>query len=456
MNVYDVMAEACMKVRSLPKSEQNSLFCEYWANPLRVNIVEEYLPYLSKENSGVIYSEFEIDQIKEMWQYVRDREPKCSFYLLVYLDNYIDFNKSFIRYCKFSPKLVQDTCHFSALGQNQAGFLLPKFKPCWEKANQHTNEELNSDPLSIVQNYLWVEKRQGWTVVNLYNDKWNNDRERPFVIACSPLTDKWTFNPRFVESTDGNIFYISEYYEVEQEKILKRTEKILEYSNAKGASVVLLPELLASHKTQKHIGRYLKRHWDYNYPRVVCTPSSGITEAGAKSNRTIVMNSRGETIFQYNKQMAYQHEKDHIKYFESITPDKQLYVLHIKGIGRVAILICADIFSDEIQDILFRGYQVNLLLIMSLTKGTDQFFRAISQSQQVSCDVVWCNSCAAYSQKSKKNKVVAYFANGHENCKMYVKKKCKKKSCVGCVMLITLSQEYNGEGKIEQQYLNIE
>ena len=95
MNVYDVMAEACMKVRSLPKSEQNSLFCEYWANPLRVNIVEEYLPYLSKENSGVIYSEFEIDQIKEMWQYVRDREPKCSFYLLVYLDNYIDFNKSF-------------------------------------------------------------------------------------------------------------------------------------------------------------------------------------------------------------------------------------------------------------------------------------------------------------------------------------------------------------------------
>ena len=129
--------------------------------------------------------------------------------------------------------------------------------------------------------------------------------------------------------------------------------------------------------------------------------------------------------------------------------------MHIKGIGRIALLICADVLHDELLS-LCEKYKITLLLVMAYTNGYDHFFRRLARMQEFYCDVVWCNSCAAYDEKKDGRPVVSYLSYGHAPSNTRQLCMCNHTSCNGCIALTTISSSYKEEGELKWLEQSIE
>lgn len=240
-------------------------------------------------------------------------------------------------------------------------------------------------------------------------------------------------------------------------------------ANTKKANIVLFPEMIFSRESQRESQRIVTEHWEYSYPRILCLPSSEFNENGKWKNQTVILNDSGHEVFLYNKQQAFQldspkeikdndgvDKKQYTKYFEPIQPDHKLTIIHVKGLGRIGVIICADIFNSDLCDILLSKYEIRLLLIMAYTAGYDQFFRKISAAKITSCDVIWCNACSAYSAFQRTGPAVAYFSYGHRKCNEDLVSHCSlpiDTVCSGCIATITIDPLYSGTGSICHEQL---
>ena len=69
----------------------------------------------------------------------------------------IDKN-NFDKYCQKMVAPIQNVYYFKSLAENSAGLIIPNFHSKWVKNNAHSSNELNEDPLSILIEYIWVDK----------------------------------------------------------------------------------------------------------------------------------------------------------------------------------------------------------------------------------------------------------------------------------------------------------
>ena len=481
LHAYDVMATLCHNIRLLSKDVQKRMYRAYWASPELAHMeIESIFSFLNRRNSAgaFIYNTLSIEDIQiigaeiEKWKMAAN-DKKLMLYLLIYLDKYIDFNESIECFFASLPSSLPNTCYFDCLNSNElmsGGKLLPRFEPNWVKGNSRGKPSLEEDPLSMMRHYFWVEDISDWEINNVYSPNWTCFKDTSYTIVCSPVTNQPTFDYINVEGEDCNYFKITNYHEDAQVLLLERFEKILAHANTKQANIVLFPEMISSRDSQKKCQRITAEHWEYSYPRILCLPSSEFNDDGNWKNQTIVLNDSGHEVFRYNKQQAFQldsaktitgsdgaEKKQYVKYFEPIQPDHKLTIMHVKGLGRIGIIICADIFNTELCNMLLSKYEIRLLLIMAYTAGYDQFFREISSARPTSCDVIWCNTCAAYTAFKKTGPAVVYFSHGHQACGENRVPHCNPPSgtlCDGCVATITIDPLYSKPGSIYYEQLS--
>lgn len=469
MNAYDIMALLCKKIRSLNEDTQHDLFVEYFKIiKTKDDVVENDIEFLSKRD-GVLTSfdsltEYQINRIIEK---IENKNSIFWLCLLIYIDDCLPVEENLNRYCDAQRIKGQNIYFFSHLSKNDAGLLIPNFHPKWQKKESTSLDELNNDLCSILKNYLWIDKLDKWNVMNFYSPKWswknNND---PYCIVCSPLSNACPFTISPV-SPEENRFFIKYYSDEKQQNIKTCFEKTLKFANEKKASIVFFPELMVSQETQNNLAGIIDDHWEYEYPRIIYLPSSFINENGEYYNQTKALNGSGEEIFTYNKQHPFQLKATKVKqslsngdefifdrYFEAIKRDYNIQIIHINGIGRIGLVICADIFDDQIQDILFQKYKINLLLIMSYTLGTNFFIRTIGSAFTYVCDVVWCNTCAAYENDRGEKIAVEYFSYGHKKHNEHKISRCNMnmEECNGCAVCVELSLVYDGDAHIQQEF----
>lgn len=163
------------------------------------------------------------------------------------------------------------------------------------------------------------------------------------------------------------------------------------------------------------------------------------------------MNDAGDVIYAYNKQRAYQHNilnaEGEIQkvYFEPIYPDNKYTVLHANQIGRIGILICADILDDDIKANFISKYDLDIVLVVSYTRGWDLFDRCLTGLNDTLSEVIVCNSCAAIEEGQNNNVYpVAYYPLGHRHRDVKFKKKCET-NCTGCVFCIEIKDNYKDD-----------
>lgn len=481
-NVYDLMAVLCCHISAFDPKSKMHLYRQFYANPESAKLeVEKHFSFLDRRTCNELYQyDFllpeQVDQISQAitkWS-SSETDKILLLSLLIYLDTYVDFESSIDKFMLHAHSPLDGVYSFMSLNANTEsvnGMLLPRFEPSWKKSSDRRRSGLTEDPLSAMQHYFWVPKIPDWNISNMFSPDWTHHEAKPYTIVCSPLINTPTFTHEIKNVNGTYYFYIASYLPKEGNLLLDRIKKVLTLAGNAGANIVLFPEILASPSCQIECQNHIHTHWDSQFPRIICLPTSEFKDNDSTwKNQLKIINDSGACITTYNKQQAFQLDMAHpsasagphkatqkIKAFEPIEADHHLTIIHVKGLGRIGILICADLFNPDIREILFHHYEVRLLLVMAYTPGHDTFFRELSAAQATYCDVVWCNSCAAYNSTQASLPAVAYFSYGHNKRSEKLVPRCQNKVlCDGCAITITIGSEYGTAGSVFYEKLPTE
>lgn len=492
-DAYDFLAWLCYLVSALP--EKQRLMSQYQSRQkdYQATIQQQFYFLDGKQTENAILHDFMtaterqiLSEQIDLWQ----RTESDRIYLIAmleYLDGYLDLKKGLAHFGKslLPENQQQGFLGFSALNQNEQavkGRLAPWLKPLWYKKNPRSREELEGDPLAVMKNYCWIPYTEhNWDIRQIYvlPEIMSAQKEEPFRIVLSPLTKRCPFNAigEYDEKQQKNIFRIN--YNTEEQKHLKQAiNRTLDYAAEQQASIVLFPEMLADEKLHYAIQEHLEE-MNLPAPELVFPPSAEYQinkedEANGilYQNTLHILTATGGEVFEYHKQNPFQFdgdrrqigknllepveahgEKQELKYYEPIESDHRVVVFHIEGVGRIAVIICADVFSEELKELLFKRLRVSLLLVLAYTFGTDMFFRCLSNAEESSTDVVWCNTCCAYKQPTTEDVVGMYFSYGHKEVKKFPICSCgtNTERCNACAIMVDIPLNYTGKGKVDRE-----
>lgn len=512
---FDLLGWLCKIITSFDKETQVSLFRKFGeTGSIRERYycaIEQTFDFLNRRSGARIklYDSFSEEQLNKICQQViwwQRRKNDYIFILAVlsYIERYFDFQESVDCFMRSAEYVSDDVVSFHALNNNNyielQGRLLPNFIPTWNKGGR-SMRSLAEHPLSIMEKYIWAPYKAPWRVSNFYSASWNHSKKTPVRIVCSPLSNESTFEyilrkvepyklnkekkyilksgkhnklkkpnvDRLKMEKPYDHFKITKYYEDRIERVQSIIEQTIRFAEDINADIALFPEMLASPQCQQKLQSYIDDQEEIDVPLTILPSAEYYDSKRGWINETQVIDNLGNNLFSYQKQHAFQLDKDDElnkidnatskprKYFEPITTNHNLYVLHMGGIGRVAIIICADIFDTELVDTLLLDYQVSLLIVLAYTDGFRLFFDRIALAQNSACEVIWCNSCSAYERNNNPDRpCVSYFSFGHKDRRTYCENSCGRKIpdvCSGCVYEIQIDSAYTGKGAITRKCL---
>ena len=268
----------CGCIYALNDDDKHRIFREYWSNIKGLNYlseIENAFDFFSiRGDTKKLYDSITRQQIETIFRKISDciREDNYLFlmHLLSYLDNYLSGMDNINRFCERKASERNDTYFFNSLSEDKNGLIIPRLQSKWKKARNNSPESLNENPLSILNNYLWIPRKQGWSITNVYNPKWNWNGEKKYAIVCSSLSNVQPFHIELCKSPGQNLFYINEYKQDEQRKIEERIKKTISFANENKAEIVLFPELMISREHLEEFSGILKQHPEYSHPRIIC------------------------------------------------------------------------------------------------------------------------------------------------------------------------------------------
>ncbi len=459
---YHILASLCCRIRALPQPQQQAQYRQFWSG-MQEGRRRTYarFPFLEPqaragEAPGTPLSPGEVQQL----QAYLESEAGADICLLSCLDRLLALPASLDRYLMAAGRGVY---RFAALGDPAAcgGLLLPRFHPQWRKRGERTGAALSEDPLSVMENYLWVDLPAcgPWQVENLYSPQWAYRGAGPFRIVCSPLLNKVPFRFETGEEGGTRYFYITAYDGAMQEAVATRCMQVLDSDVGQMADLALFPEVMATRETQQTLAQRVKQGWANTYPHMILLPSTEYQGEDGWHNETLALDGVGSPIFRYRKQQAFQYkdQEGHLC-FEPVQPDHCIKILHVPGVGRIGICICADVFAGGLLDLLLKTYQITLLLVLSYSPGHERFLRSLARAADGVCDVIWCNSCAAYDpgngEAPRARPAVLYLPYGHKPKQkpayLQIKNCTSPTPCGGCMMVIEIAPTYDGRPALRQ------
>lgn len=464
-NVFDLLALLCYFLHNAPREEAVTAYkiCTSDIEKQKQK-VEDQFSFLNRKSTteSVTYISISTEHCSEMAQVAVNWNDHLEYShvlgLLLYLDGYIDFERSLDLYMSTQKMVTTDIFEFEGLNVSNMntlhGRLIPRIIPIWRKTKYKCPLALAKKPLGLLRNYSWLPDNE-WKIHNFYLRNIAIDKSKPLKIVCSALTSRSPFNFQLLSHTTPHTF-TTEYIEQQEQEIISRIIKTLLLACEEEAFCVLFPEMLASPSVLDACQKYISNEWKIRFPPLIFLPTAEYPTAdGRMVNELRIVDSSGTKIVSYHKQEAYEHiDKDGRSYFEQINADKQLVSFHVKGIGRIGTLICADVFNDSILNLLTKEFGLDLLLISVFSSGWDAFGRALSAYENAACDIVWCNTCAAYNDcKGRKN--IVYFPYGHKERIAVEKTGCDNASnCTSCATIITIPPSYEGLKQIKTANLN--
>lgn len=151
---------------------------------------------------------------------------------------------------------------------------------------------------------------------------------------------------------------------------------------------------------------------------------------------------------------------------EDIQSDKNIHILHIPNLGRIAFPICADLLAASYRKILIETLGATLILCPSFSKGFDDFIQLTNAGSDSGCRIIWCDSCAVRHLYDKdvpgafqESDICCTGAYGHRNYSpIKPRPKCKNGQCEAICLFyidIPLSPFSAGDtlGELQWQHL---
>lgn len=348
--------------------------------------------------------------------------------------------------------------------------MLPR-EPCrWERPNGRTMDSVSFRPLSVMKNCIWVRPDIEYQIVNLYSD-FHLSSDQRLKLVTSPLSSQ---TPFFLHCHPENRSFELEYLEAGTSKINAGFEKAIHISVQERANIAMFPEIVASQASIRHCAEYIQTHWKLDFPNLILLPTCEYIGEEGWVNELTALDADGGCIFTYHKQHPFRLEKkpeekppngtrsdgrpDLLDIFdEPIHADCIVYLLHVPGIGRIGFLICSDVFREGYLEFLMQELKVTFLLHIVCSPGTDLLERGLATAKRNLCDVVVCNTCAAWDHAeeapekrlpveiSDKQMVNIYYPYGHKYSNPQPPSvTCTQRECTGCAFVIEAANTYGG------------
>ena len=374
---------------------------------------------------------------------------------LVYLVRHLDMFLEDSVY-RFIP-IDQDFWKFESLNDNveSCGLRLLPRVPCnWEHNSR--DAYMAYSLFFYLRNFYYVDiEEEGEYVIQhilMPQTTFHRALQKGELSVCvSPVTGENVVQVTEPYTRDHKDFIsVKPLEETAEQKLKAQILSILEKAAKQEADILLLPEMLGSTGIRDSIQQELEgreRIPDNEFPRLTVCPS--IWEE--RRNSCAVLDDMGEQLFEQQKHFGAYLKKLGAK--EDIVSDNKVYILHCRGIGRVAVAICKDFLMTSYLKLLVETFKVSLLFVPSFTSGDYQFEILLEKYGEQDCDVVWVNTCASrwLDPQGEMGTAVtrAYlpgrWGNTNSRLKMYMEELCGKQyKCDGtclCTYKIRLQKE---------------
>ena len=478
---YDLLAALCNKIDTATTEEKKRIYQDYVQRHRDYESTAEEILQIYKiaDNRDVINTDLDKD-LACGFMNIMDQSEDGNLLAMAgisLIDKYLGTNglpRTYLKDCPItdcSGAVIGVSPHFKlfdALNPNSAaawGTILPLVKCSWGKKSPRNMGTVSENPLSILRHHLWIPNCHGYNLHHLFYTGSLAGKETLNVLA-SPITCIAPF--RLLTSKDTTKYKI-EYDKDSQKQIAGFFERLISHTIDANVDIAIFPEMLGFEDGMRITTNLYHESWDGEKPKITLLPTMEYcvdADSMVFINELAVLDEDGGALFRYHKQHPFEYDKktgaghDNIyeRYFEPITPDRELFIIHIPRVGRVGIMVCSDIFDPDLRDFLINQNKLTLLLHPSFSGGWDLLERAYSTAIEHSCDIVLCNTCAAFLSSEEIEKPLAsrelkaqvttnvckYFAYGHKGNKpISISSKCDTSQCRGCYTLFKIPFDYN-------------
>lgn len=491
---FDLLSLLCFGIRSLPEERQEAVYrifsAEYEEYYRRVRARFPFLAggesrfpvyyySLSPEHAARILEALASAQSDSQWADILS--------VIEAIDQLLVLEENLKKYlldkrCPVEPpdaaeqggaQVSQYYYRFDALNPatKAYGLILPQESCRWRRTSGRSMDSVAFHPLSVMRNYTWVRPDFNYRIVNLYADFQLSSGQR-LKLVTSPLAAQAPF---LLHCKKESRTFEIEYLDESAPAVESRLKKVFDIAVQEQAHIVMFPELMASPASIRWCEEYIRKNWQMRFPNLILLPTCEYARGQGWVNELTALDADGCRIFRYHKQHPFRLEKrrrdgtgggtqeEPFGFFdEPIQADRVIYIVHVPHVGQIAFLICADVFRPGYLDDLTRQLRATLLLHVAFSPGEDLLGRMLATAKRDLCDVVLCNTCAAWDEAEKnpadrapvrildKRMVNIYLPYGHKypDAPQSPLLTCAQPTCSGCAFVIEIAGQYSAHAPI--------
>ena len=334
--------------------------------------------------------------------------------------------------------------------------LLPYTETFWERksrGSQHSYE-ING----LLKNFMYIDEREleRYEVNRIQHILLNSFLFQPAIdkgylrIGFSPLSRNLKLN--ISAYIRDHIRYFS-VENKENSKIIKQAVfSVLEKAKKEKVDILFFPEMIGSVELVAAVKEKLEEFFpeeEGEYPALIILPSIWKDN----ENSTVILTRDGESVCIQKKQYPYDGpiEPGGERMLEDIEPDKTIHLIHCKGLGRMAVMICKDFLAEKYLELVLQILKAKLILVPSMSTGEYDFKTQANICEHLDCCVLQCNCCSAEimvreDQRDKMNIIGYILKSGKNQNPRYVNvpadgaaqilrpKRCREGGCEGACL----------------------
>ena len=432
-NVYNIMAIIIRRLLTIEKKTPGHLrnYRAYKRDGARQKL-KRLFPVLFKENSCV-FREIASDEMDEGdWNRVEtfaanSEEPFLLIELLLGIDgalrNRVRMEIEIFRTCNTISSLNSNF-------EETKIYLLPYMEALWERKSR--GRQHSYDINGYLGNFIFIDEQELRKFsINDIRHVWLSSllfqtaKDRGYLrVGFSPLSRHLKLNVS--EYYKDNIRYFSVDSRENSEKVKQLVLSVLEKAKKEKVDILLFPEMIGSTGLVDAVTERLENYFggeEEEYPSLIFLPSVWENH----QNFVVVLTRDGERICTQKKQYPYDGpvEPGQETAIEDIDPDRTLYLIHCRGLGRIAVMICKDFLMEEYLDLVLQILKARLILVPSMSTGEYDFKTHANVCEHLDCCVIQCNCCSAEkmieeNQRDKLNTIGYVLKSGKNQNPRYV------------------------------------
>lgn len=278
-------------------------------------------------------------------------------------------------------------------------------------ASRDAFTQMNGD-LQHICYFAWNDEYVVHNIIMPYEYKESGIEERAdgnLRIGFIPISDKKDLIVPHYQNICEEQFEIKKMFidhPNHEEEITTRLEKGLKLACAKKTDIVFAPEMLGTGKTEQYNGNYnmyVRRIYSEMLEKEETPPFITIMPSywNEETNSAAMVCQDGRILGRQKKYTPYVDFKSCSMEGIRREDKKEIYLLHVYGVHRIAISICAEFIDSFDSDLICGQLGATLMIVPSYSHGEKDFINSLGTLFPYGTSVIWGDCCGAVAHSPR-------------------------------------------------------